>query len=327
MTRRRTLLAAITAGAASTAGCLGILGGGGTAETGEQQTIADGTGTPTPTPTSTPTEDVATQQTIEPATDEPGTDGGTDAGTGTAEPQVNFEVLLDDLSNCGRTCRTVTYTVQNRGTAAATDVTVAFSLRAGGEVVYEGSQSVGDLDPNNELPGNTKPLSLTPSAVETIRANGGDVTLEITPSASDGTSETFSFERQFQIATPTPTPTPTQTGPVQFNVIDGEITKCGRACRTFNYTVQNTGTEAATGVVARLRVYTPDIDGEQVYNNEQEIGDIDPGNEVSAVKDIDTGLVDGNTIRNNDGDIDIRVNLSSDQGATAEFVFDRQLES
>jgi hypothetical protein len=316
MTRRRTLLAAITAGAAGTAGCLGILGSSGSDDVGEQQTIADGTGTPT----STATENVATQQTIEPATD---TDSGTDAGTGTAEPQVNFDVLLDGLSNCGRTCRTVTYTVQNRGTAAATDVSVAFSLRAGGDVLSEGSQRVGDIDPGTELPGNTKPLSLDAAAVETIRANGGDVVLEITPSTGDGDSETFSFERTVQVATTTPT----QTGPVQFNVIDGDIEKCGRACRTLDYVLQNTGTERATGIVARFRVYTPDIDGEQVYNNEQEIDPLDPGTEVAATKKIDVGLVDGNTIRNNDGDIDIRVNLSSDQGATAEFVFDRQLES
>jgi len=319
MTRRRTLLAAITAGAAGTAGCLGILGGGGTAETGEQQTIADGTGTPT----GTPTEDVATQQTIEPATDEPGTDGGTETGTGTTEPQVNFNVLLDDFSDCGRTCRAVTYTVQNRGGAAATDITVEFALSAGGDVVAEASQSVGDIDPNSQRAGNSKPLSLDSSAVETIRANGGTVTLEITPSTGDGTSETFSFERTVQIATTTPT----QTGPIQFNVIDGEITKCGRACRTLDYVVQNTGTEAATGIVARIRVYTPDTDGEKVYDNEQDIGDLDPNTEVEATKDIDTGLVDGNKIRNNDGEINIRINLSSDQGATAEFVFDRTLES
>jgi hypothetical protein len=325
MTRRRTLLAAITAGAAGTAGCLGILGGGGTAETGEQQTIADGTGTPTANPTT----DVSTQQTIEPATEtDSGTDGGpeteteTGTGTGTAEPQVNFNVLVDDLSECGRTCRTLSYTVQNRGGAAATDVGVEFSLRAGGETVYEGSQNLDDIDGGFQRQATTA-LTLDAAAVETIRANGGDVSLEITPSTGDGTSETFSFERTFQIATTTPT----QTGPVQFNVIDGEITQCGRACRTLDYVVQNTGTERATGIVARIRVYTPDIDGEQVYNNEQEIGSLDPNSEVEATKDIDVGLVDGNTIRNNEGDIDIRINLSSDQGATAEFVFDRQLES
>lgn len=324
MTRRRTLLAAITAGAAGTAGCLGILGGGGTAETGEQQTIAGTTGAPTATPTA----EVATQQTIEPATDtssgtEAGTDDGTEAQTATAEPQVDFNVLLDDFSSCGRTCRAVTYTVQNRGGATATDVTVAFTLRAGGEVVAEATQSVGDIDPNRQLPGNTRPLSLDSSAVQTIRANGGTVTLEITPSTGDGESETFSFERTVQIATTTPT----QTGPIQFNVIDGEITKCGRACRTLDYVVQNTGTEAATGIVARIRVYTPDTDGSKVYDNEQDIGDLDPNSEVEATKDIDTGLVDGNKIRNNDGEINIRMNLSCDQDATAEFVFDRTLES
>jgi len=320
MTRRRTLLAAVTAGAAGTAGCLGILGSGGDDEVGEQETIADTTGAPT----ATPTEEVATQQTIEPATDtDTGTEGGTETGTGTAEPQVSFNVLLDNFSSCGRTCRTVTYTVQNRGDAAATDVTVEFAMRADGEVIYEGSQSVDDIDPNRERPGNTKSLSLDSSAAETIRANGGAVSLEITPTTGDGESETFSFERTVEIATTRPT----QTGPIQFNVTDGEITQCGRACREFTYVVENRGTERATGIVARFRVYTPDTDGEQVYDNEQEIGALDPNSRVENTKSIDVGLVDGNTIRNNDGDVDIRVNLSSDQGATAEFVFDRELES
>jgi len=315
MTRRRTLLAAITAGTAGVSGCLGILGGGGTAETGPQQTIEGTTGTPTAEPTTA----VSTQETIASGTDE-GTESGSGTESATAEPVVEFNVIVDDLSSCGRTCRTLSYRVQNTGGAAATDVTVDISLRAGGETVYEGSQDVDDIDAGFQREV-TATLSLDAAAVETIRANGGDVVLGITPSTAGGASATFTFERTVEIATTKPT----QTGPIQFNVIDGEITKCGTACRTFNYTVQNTGSEAATGVEARLRVYTPDIDGEQVYDNTQEIGDIDPGTEVPAVKDIDVGLVDGNTIRNNDGNIDIRVNLSSDQGATAEFVFDRQL--
>ena len=114
--------------------------------------------------------------------------------------------------------------------------------------------------------------------------------------------------------------------PIEFNVLVDEITECGRTCRTLDYTVQNRGTEDATGVVSRIRVYTPDTDGDQVFDDEQEIGDLDANTQRSATKDIDTGLVDGRKIQDNDGDIDIRVNLSSNEGETAEFVFDEELD-
>jgi len=324
MTRRRTLLAAITAGTAGVTGCLGILGGDGEEETGEQETIADSGSSPTPT--AAPTTDVSTQETLEPATDGPGTDDGTSVDNTTEEPTVDFNVIANEVSSCGRTCRTLNYTVQNRGGGDASDVTVEFTVRspdASGEVVFEGSQSVGNVDSQRQRDATTN-FTFDESAANTIQSNSGNVVIEIRAFDSDGASETFAVVESFDVQTATPTPTPVDG--IGYNVVLNELTKCGQTCRTMDYTTQNRGTDDATGVVAKIRVYTPDTDGEQVYDGEQDIGDLNAGTQRQSTKDVDTGLVDGRKIQDNDGDIDIRVNLSSNEDETAEFVFDEQLD-
>ncbi len=324
MTRRRTLLAAISAGTVGTAGCLGILGGGGTEETGEQQTIADdGTTAPTATATAAPTTQVSTQETIEPATEE-GTDEGTDAGT--QVPSVDLSVIVDEITECGRTCRTLAYTVQNRGGAGAENVTVEVAVRtpdADGDVVYEGTQELGAIDSERQRQATTN-LTLGEDGAAAVQNNDGSVAVEITAVADDGTSETAVETTSFGVRTATAAPTATTT-PGPFDVSVDEITECGTACRTLDYTIQNRGDQDLTGIQARIRVYTPDTDGERVYDDDQEIGDLAAGTQIEATKDIDVGLVDGQTIRDNDGDIDIRVNLSTNEGVTQEFVFDEQL--
>jgi len=324
MTRRRTLLAAISAGTVGTAGCLGILGGGGTEETGEQETIADEDGdAATATPTMAPTTQVSTQETIEPSTED-GTESGTEA-TGTQVPEVDLNVIVDEVTECGRTCRTLAYTVQNLGGADAGDVTVEVTVRApdaSGDVVYEGTQNLGAIDSERQRSATTN-LTFGEDGAATIRDNGGSVAIEMRALADDGTSETEVATETFEFRTATPAPTAsTET----FDVIVNEITKCGRTCRTLDYTVQNRGDQDLTGIEARVRVYTPDTDGDQVYDDTQEIGDLAAGTQVDATKDIDTGLSGGRKIQNNDGDIDIRVNLSSNEGVSAEFVFDEQLD-
>lgn len=303
MTRRRTLLTALTAGTVGTAGCLGLFGGGGEESAGEQETIAAGT-------TDVATTAVSTQETVAESTE----------STATESVGVRFDAEFDGLSECGWACRSLSYTVQNTGDASATDVEVDISVRSpgeGGETLYEGSQSLDDIDGQRQRSATT-PLEFDQSARETLRANDGSVVVALTVAEADGTSANFSTERTVELA-------PAREA-IQFEMLLNELTECGRACRTADYTVQNRGEAPATAVEARIRVYTPDRDGEQVYDDTQTVGDLGASTERDLVKDVDVGVVDGTKIRDNDGEIDIRVNLSSAEEATAEFTFDRVLD-
>lgn len=189
--RRRALLATIAA-ATTLSGCNDTLSGGnGTAEpTPEQQTLTPADETPTDTPTGpTPT-----------AGDE--ADG---AGTPTASPtatpeQVEFDAsLAEDASRCGFTCRTVTYTITNLGTASAADVTVNIRVLTGGEQVYEGSQSVGDIGARSRKSGITKDVDPGLGGGRKVQNNDGQVTVILEPRAAGGASATFEFERQLDV--------------------------------------------------------------------------------------------------------------------------------
>jgi hypothetical protein len=189
--RRRALLASIAA-ATTLSGCTDTLSGGnGTAEpTPEQQTLppADGTATDTPTG-ATPT----------------GGDEAAGAETPTASPtatpaQVVFDAsLAEEADKCGFTCRTVTYTITNRGTATAEGVTVDIRVLTGGEQVYEGSQSVGDIDARSRKTGITKDVDPGLGGGRKVQNNDGRVTVVLAPRAAGGASATFEFERQLDV--------------------------------------------------------------------------------------------------------------------------------
>lgn len=61
-----------------------------------------------------------------------------------------FTLEIDEIRDCGRTCRDVTSTLRNEQGTAASDIGVTGSIYAGrgtaGTVVWEGYEWVGDLD-------------------------------------------------------------------------------------------------------------------------------------------------------------------------------------
>lgn len=103
--RRRTLLAAVGAGAAALAGCTGDPPDDGNGDTGEPSPTGTPAETPSPTPTSTPTET--------PTPSSVGSDfeaGEAECGNGTDEAAVAFEsdrILVEGTASGADACHTV----------------------------------------------------------------------------------------------------------------------------------------------------------------------------------------------------------------------------
>lgn len=82
----------------------------------------------------------------------PSDGGSTDAGSGTSSTETPpFSFTIDNVEECGQTCRDVTSTLQNNQNETATDVTVFTRLFAGEDntadedMVWEGKEEVGSL--------------------------------------------------------------------------------------------------------------------------------------------------------------------------------------
>jgi hypothetical protein len=182
--RRRALLGSLAA-AVALSGCNDTSSDGDTPEsTPDQQTL---------TPTEAPTADATA------------TGGETGASTPTGGPTptpagVEFDAsLAESTSQCGFTCRTVTYTITNRGTAPAADVTVGITVSTGGDQVYEGTQSIGAVGARSRKSEITKNVDPGLGGGRKVQNNDGQVTVVLKPQAAEGAAATFEFERQLDV--------------------------------------------------------------------------------------------------------------------------------
>ena len=182
-------LVLVSAGVAIALGT-GALGGSGT----PTPAAAPGTPSPAGTPLSTQpptTPPTAATPTAAAPTPTPRTDAtGTSA---TATPGPAFDFSVDDLAECGETCRDVEATLTNNQDETATDVTVDIRMYAGngtgGERVWEGTESVGRLAAG-ESATITRRVELSTADAIAVQQADGWVTVEATVE-SNGTAVTL----------------------------------------------------------------------------------------------------------------------------------------
>ena len=138
----------------------------------------------------------ATPDSGETTSDSDGTATPTTDGASTATPPFGF--VIDNIEECGQTCRDVTSTLSNQQDATAENVTVHTRILAGqgtdGDVVWRGSEDVGTL-PAGESYTTTRQVELSFADALTIENNGGWITVQTTVETADG-SVTFTDERQ-----------------------------------------------------------------------------------------------------------------------------------
>lgn len=155
-----------------------------------------------PAPGSDSGADIAEFPTETDSTSSGGDDGTSDSGTertATAST-VPFALSIDSIEDCGQTCRDVTSTLTNRQDTAATDVTVYTRVYAGngtgGDLVWEGTESVGTLDAGESYTA-TKRVELSYGEAYTIDQNDGWVTVQTTVQTDE---RTVTFTEQRQVA-------------------------------------------------------------------------------------------------------------------------------
>ena len=180
-------LVLVSAGVAIALGT-GALGGSGTPTAAAPGTpTAAGTPPSTQPPTTPPTAATPTAApTPTPRTDATGT-------SATATPGPAFDFSVDDLAECGETCRDVEATLTNNQDETATDVTVDIRMYAGngtgGERVWEGTESVGRLAAG-ESATITRRVELSTADAIAVQQADGWVTVEATVE-SNGTAVTL----------------------------------------------------------------------------------------------------------------------------------------
>jgi hypothetical protein len=103
--------------------------------------------------------------------------------SGTATTEQPFAFAIDEIEQCGSTCRDVTSTVTNQQSSEATGVDVTTDIYAGngtgGDTIWSGEESVGAL-PAGESYTATKRVELGMSDALAVEQNDGWITIETT---------------------------------------------------------------------------------------------------------------------------------------------------
>lgn len=166
----------------------------GTTETATEATpTARSTRTATPTPTAAASSDTPDDESTRTATtSETATGATTRTTTGTAT-QPAFTFRIDEVTECGLTCRTVTATVENRQSAAAA-TTAETRLYAGNTTasdarVFRETQNFGTLQPGESVTTSTD-VDLSASEAIQVQDAGGWVTIVTVVTDGDETVRT-----------------------------------------------------------------------------------------------------------------------------------------
>lgn len=122
-------------------------------------------------------------------------DGGSDA---TETPPFSF--TIDEIEECGQTCRDVTATLSNNQDETATGVTVFTRVFAGedtidtADLVWEGKEDVGTLEAGADHT-TTRRVELSLQEARKIDQNDGWITI-LTTVQTDETTVTFQDSQQ-----------------------------------------------------------------------------------------------------------------------------------
>lgn len=113
-------------------------------------------------------------------------------GGGTAPPanttnasSAPLSHTVENISNCGQTCRIMNATVTNQGNTTAANVEVQYRIYTGDEQVWRGNATVGTLAVNASEP-IQKRIEVSAGAGLMIRGNDGNVLIRANVTSDQG---------------------------------------------------------------------------------------------------------------------------------------------
>jgi hypothetical protein len=115
--------------------------------------------------------------------------GGGDSdgdGTATATQPDPFAFVIDNISECGNTCRIVNATIVNQQDTAATGVSVRSEIYTGGDKIWQGSSDVGTLEAGESF-SDSKRVELSYGEAYKIEQNDGEILIKTYVVTDDGT--------------------------------------------------------------------------------------------------------------------------------------------
>lgn len=120
-----------------------------------------------------------------------------DGGSTQAVSSPPFTFSIEQIEECGSTCRDVTVTLNNERNQTAENVTVYTRIYAGNSTdeddrVWQGKKSVGTLDADSSVT-KTQRVSLSYADAYAVKQNDGWVTIVTTVQSDD---ETVTFEER-----------------------------------------------------------------------------------------------------------------------------------
>lgn len=163
----------------------------------EATPTAQSTDTATPTPTAVTSSDTPDGGSTGTATATAAAGGTTTAAATATATQPAFTFQIDEVTDCGLTCRTVTATVENRQSAAVA-TTAETRLYAGNTTasdaqLFQETRDLGTLQPGESTTTNTD-VDLSASEAVAVEDAGGWVT--IVTVVTDGDEQVRSVERR-----------------------------------------------------------------------------------------------------------------------------------
>lgn len=125
-----------------------------------------------------------------------GGDGGGDSGSGTAatETQQPFSFVIENITECGQTCREVNGTIVNQQDHTAEGVVVRSEIYTDGDMIWSGSSDAGNLAAGEAYSDN-KRVELSYSEAYKVRQNDGWIVVR-TYVETDETTYVFKQRRQ-----------------------------------------------------------------------------------------------------------------------------------
>ncbi|WP_435117714.1 FxLYD domain-containing protein [Halolamina sp. C58] len=121
-------------------------------------------------------------------TEASGGDGGSDGSGGAAatEAPQPFTFVIEEITECGRTCRDVNGTITNQQDQTAEDVTVRSEIYTDGDMIWSGSSEAGDLAPGETF-NDQKRVDLSYSEAYKVQQNDGQIVIRTYVETADAT--------------------------------------------------------------------------------------------------------------------------------------------